>query len=428
MEPSDITSFLRAALAPNDLQQFFHKALLIILGLFWNTWAVLAQRWQTRRWKQTPDAIHPYFTRGRTFIVTGPTSGIGKETAKELALCGANVVLACRDVKAGQKVVREIEKEAKKHKVAVNVEVEHLDLSSFMSVRAFAHAFDQRGQPLHCLINNAGVFIRGLNWAPVTDDGFEEHFQVNYLAPALLSLLLLPSLLRGAPARIVNLTSQGHQLVTTVDLEGMRKGKGRHWYAWSMFGAYCQSKLAGTIFSNELHRRLSSRAHVEVVSMHPGFCGTEGIRNFLWWVQWFYKALGPFLGIFLTPNEGARGPLFVATSPTVVAQARQLRSRQSLTGPYYNAGGSQENVGWQAQNPRFNDELWEETMHILNLPTDYVEQKVTAHLKSRPNSAEREAEAIEAEAMGVALPKENSGWGRVVGYVPPSWLKPWKFW
>jgi NAD(P)-dependent dehydrogenase (short-subunit alcohol dehydrogenase family) len=70
---------------------------------------------------------------------------------------------------------------------------------------------------------------------------------------------------------------QGHQLVTTVDLEGMRKGKGRHWYAWSMFGAYCQSKLAGTIFSNELHRRLSSRAHVEVVSMHPGFCGTEGV-------------------------------------------------------------------------------------------------------------------------------------------------------
>jgi hypothetical protein len=83
---------------------------------------------------------------------------------------------------------------------------------------------------------------------------------------------------------------------------------------------------------------------------------------------------------------------------------------------------------WFSQNPRFNDALWEETMHILNLPTDYVEQKVSAHLKSRPDTAEREAEAIEAEAMDVAMPKENSGWGRVVGYVPPSWLKPWKFW
>ncbi|GAQ85362.1 NAD(P)-binding Rossmann-fold superfamily protein [Klebsormidium nitens] len=427
MEPSDITSFLQAALAPDEIVKFLFRAWLIIVGLFWNTWAVLAQRWQTRRWKQTPDAVHPYFTRGRNFIVTGPTSGIGKETAKELALCGANVVLACRDVSAGQKVLSEIKKEGKKHKVEVNVEVVHLDLRSFMSVRAFAHEWEQRGQPLHCLINNAGVFIRGLNWAPITEEGFEEHFQVNFLAPALLSLLLLPSLLQGAPSRIVNITSEGHKLVTTVDLEGMRRGKGKHWYAWSMFGAYCQSKLASTIFSIELHRRLPSTAHTEVVAMHPGFCGTEGIRNFLWVVQWFYKALGPLLGIFLTCNEGARGPLFAATSPVVVAQARRLRALQSRKGPYYNAGGYAETVGPQAQDPRLAAELWDETMHILNLPTDYVERKVSAHLKSRPETAGREAEMIEAEAMNVTLPEENTGWSRLVGYVPQSWFK-WVKW
>lgn len=74
-----------------------------------------------------------------------------------------------------------------------------------------------------------------------------------------------------------------------------------------------------------------------------------GIRNFLWVVQWFYKALGPLLGIFLTCNEGARGPLYVATSPVVVAQARRLRALQSRKGPYYNAGGYLETVGPQAQ-------------------------------------------------------------------------------
>lgn len=66
-------------------------------------------------------------------------------------------------------------------------------------------------------------------------------------------------------------------------------------------------------------------------------------------------------------------------------------------------------------------------MHILNLPTDYVERKVSAHLKSRPESAGREAEMIEAEAMNITLPEENTGWSRLVGYVPQSWFK-WVKW
>ncbi|GAA0142687.1 dehydrogenase [Lithospermum erythrorhizon] len=170
-----------------------------------------------------------------TCIVTGSTSGIGLEITRQLAESGAHVVMAVRNVEAAHELVRKWQDKG----LPLDIEVMPLDLLSLDSVVTFADAWNSRSGPLHVLINNAGIFSIGdlivsqdllnpcchenceifsylLSIALVlyfsepqkfSSDGYEAHMQVNHLAPALLSLLLFPSLIRGSPSRIVNVNS-----------------------------------------------------------------------------------------------------------------------------------------------------------------------------------------------------------------------------
>lgn len=182
---------------------------------------------------QNPLALPP--VNDLTCIVTGATSGIGREMARQLAEAGAHVVMAVRNPKAAHELINRWSESW--HGLPLNIEVMELDLLSLDSVVTFANAWNARLGPLNVLINNAGIFSIGgssfygfclnLSFGTCTQnqtvifffnllraepqkfskDGYEEHMQVNHLAPALLSVLLLPSLIRGSPSRIINVNS-----------------------------------------------------------------------------------------------------------------------------------------------------------------------------------------------------------------------------
>ncbi|XP_077576457.1 uncharacterized protein crdhl isoform X1 [Stigmatopora nigra] len=141
---------------------------------------------------------------GKTVLVTGANTGIGKETCRELARRGARVVMACRDMSRAGRAAQEIRASTGNG----NVVTRHLDLASLYSVRQFAKDFLESEDRLDLLINNAGVMMcpRGL-----TEDGFETQFAVNHLSHFLLTNLLLPKLKSSAPSRVVTVASVAHR-------------------------------------------------------------------------------------------------------------------------------------------------------------------------------------------------------------------------
>ena len=137
--------------------------------------------------------------KGKICIVTGANSGIGKYTCIELAQKGATIVMLCRNKEKGEKTKKEIIDASGNEKVDLML----CDLSKLSDIRQFAETFKSKYPALHVLINNAGIIQTK---RVMTDDGFESTFAVNYLAPFLLSHLLLDKLKSGSPSRIINLT------------------------------------------------------------------------------------------------------------------------------------------------------------------------------------------------------------------------------
>ena len=141
--------------------------------------------------------------KDKNIIVTGANTGIGYEAALDFAKRGANLILACRNEKLGDEAVGKIKADSKND----NVQLELLDLSSLANTRAFAQRILAKWNRLDILVNNAG--IAGVDHK-LTADGFETHFQVNYLSHFLLSRLLLDLLKKSAPSRIINVSSKLH--------------------------------------------------------------------------------------------------------------------------------------------------------------------------------------------------------------------------
>ncbi|KAH9323311.1 hypothetical protein KI387_017950, partial [Taxus chinensis] len=179
-----------------------------IRGLFIILYDIIFQRILACHLK---NPMHLSPMNGSTCIVTGATSGIGLEMARQLAEAGAHVVMACRNTKVAHDLIQKWQKEWCGMGCPLDIEVMELDLLSLESVRKFASTWNAQQGSLNVLINNAGIFSIG---APqkFSKDGFEEHLQVNHLSPALLTLLLLPSLIKGSPSRVVNVNSNMHQL------------------------------------------------------------------------------------------------------------------------------------------------------------------------------------------------------------------------
>jgi NAD(P)-dependent dehydrogenase (short-subunit alcohol dehydrogenase family) len=233
---------------------------------------------------------------GKTAIVTGSNTGIGKETARGLAQRGARVVLACRDVKKAEAARDDIAQTAGRK----DVEVMDLDLGSKASIRAFAEKFRSGHDRLDLLVNNAGLWptARG-----TTKDGLETTFGVNHVGTWLLTQELLPLLRKSAPSRVVVLSSALHYRgkMEWDDLQFETR-------KYNATTAYSQSKLANVLFTKALARRLAGTG-VTANAVHPGVVATELARD-------YPKILVKLFHLFLlTPEQGASCSLHVATAP-----------------------------------------------------------------------------------------------------------------
>jgi WW domain-containing oxidoreductase len=245
---------------------------------------------------------------GKQAIVTGASSGLGIETTRVLALAGANVVLAVRNVKAGEEVAASLR--AGLPAGSGTLEVQPLDLSDLASVKRFSDAWLQSGRLLQLLINNAGVMATPEG---KTAQGFELQLGTNHLGHFVLTTALLPVLERSKPARIVVLSSDLH-----------RRGKGQRLMAtlegkpgpYSPYGAYGDSKLANVLFAKALAKRLP--VGVEVFSVHPGVIPTPLSRS-MGALGTVFRTVGKLF--MKTVEQGAATSIFAATAPELAGKS-----------------------------------------------------------------------------------------------------------
>ena len=189
--------------------------------------------------------------KGKTVIVTGANTGLGKEAALELARRQARVILACRSLEKGKQAAEEIRSKVEDAKVVVK----SLDLSSLESVRSFAGEILKEEERLDVLINNAGLFMN--HPTPKTEDDFEIHFGVNHLGHFLLTNLLLDLLEKSKPSRIVVVAS-GLAKFARIDFDNIygEKNSDKVGRQDHKTGPYAQSKVANLLFAHELNKRL----------------------------------------------------------------------------------------------------------------------------------------------------------------------------
>ena len=240
--------------------------------------------------------------KGKICMITGANRGIGKITALELAKLGAHIIMVCRDQEKGFKVQKEIKKETRNPNIT-------LYMADLASIRAFVSQFKEKFTELHILINNAGTMVK--KWK-TTEDGIEETFAVNHLAPFLLTNLLLDLLVAAAPSRIITVSSGMHHR-STIDFSDIHSKKN-----YSNLKAYSVSKLANVLFTYELHNRLQNSGHKIVTAnvVHPGFTRTNFGKEGLSIIQKIgLLVIHPLLAV--SKHKGAETPIYLASSPEV---------------------------------------------------------------------------------------------------------------
>jgi retinol dehydrogenase-12 len=238
----------------------------------------------------------------RTVVVTGANTGIGKATALALAQQGWRVWVTARSAAKGEAAVASIKAASGSDSVFFLA----LDLADLESVRSCAEGFLARGEPLHVLVNNAGVGgTRGL-----TKQGFELMFGVNHLGHFLLTQLLLERLTSTAPARVVTVASDAHYQARGIDWEALRRPA----RGITGLGEYAVSKLCNVLFSAELARRTAGTG-VTTYALHPGVVASDIWRRVPWPVRPLVTRR------MLSVEEGAATSLYCATSPAVASDS-----------------------------------------------------------------------------------------------------------
>ena len=246
-------------------------------------------------------------------IITGATSGIGKETAMAIAGENAHIVLPVRNIEKGEKVKKEIAGKSGNP----GIYIMECDLAAFDSIRSFAGEYKNRFSKLNLLINNAGIWETKRK---ETKDCIEKNFGVNHLAPFLLTNLLLDELKAVDFARIINISSEAHRhsKFDFDDPEGKKK--------FSSFKSYGQSKLANILFTRYLSNLVRDDS-ITVNCLHPGVVATN-----------LFDKMNPFLkSVFsffmVSPRKGAETTIYLATSPEIKGQTGEYFVKRKIKRP-----------------------------------------------------------------------------------------------
>lgn len=271
---------------------------------------------------------------GRTVLVTGANSGIGRALAEALAPRGARLVLACRSEERAMPVMESL----RARNPGVDLTFLPVDLADLGSVRNAAAKALAAG-PLDVLVNNAGV----AGTDAVSKDGFDLTYATNHIGPFLLTNLLLPRLRESAEGRIVNVSSGAHYSIKSIDWTVLER---RTSAKRSGFFDYGVTKLMNILHAKELARRLAGTS-VTTYSLHPGAVASNIWRAIPGPLAWFMK-------LFMLSNEqGARTPLYCATAP-------ELRG---VSGRYYERS-EEKRPSAAAESEALASELWERTSHL----------------------------------------------------------------
>jgi NAD(P)-dependent dehydrogenase (short-subunit alcohol dehydrogenase family) len=243
---------------------------------------------------------------GKTCLITGSTSGIGKEIAIRLAKMKANVVLVGRTKARCEATLEEIKRNASidtnnKNRISYLL----ADLSSQASIHQLAKEFLATYDRLDVLLNNAGVFLPKRF---TTVDGIEYTFAVNHLAPFLLTNLLFERIKASSPSRIITTSSVAHRgaHINFDDLQFERR-------PYNGVKAYGQSKLANILFTKELSRR-SNGSGVTSNCFHPGAVRTNLVQSGPWYYRFIWAIISAF---FVSPRRGADTAIYLASSSKV---------------------------------------------------------------------------------------------------------------
>ena len=254
---------------------------------------------------------------GRVAVVTGGTSGIGREIVLGLSSLGATVVLVGRGADRTARAAEEIAR------ATGNARVEPLPVSDLALKAEMLRVADEtlhRHPVIHLLVNNAGAYFTRRE---VTADGLERTFALNVLAPFVLTSLLAPALKAGAPSRVVEVASAAHR-GNTVDLDDLQSTA-----KYAGFEAYGRSKLELILLTREFARRLRG-TEVTVNAVHPGFVRSGFAQNNGGGVAATIGVLGFLFG--RSVRRGAATPLFAATDPSIASVTGEYFSGRRVAG------------------------------------------------------------------------------------------------
>ena len=276
---------------------------------------------------------------GKTVLITGGTSGIGKAAAVALAAMGAKVVVVGRNPERGEAALEEIREQGHSD----SVELILADLCVQSEVRRLAETFLARHDRLDVLANNAGLVQSRRTETP---DGIEMTLAINHLAPFLLTNLLLDRLKESAPSRVITVSSEAQRWASMDfgDLQSRRKYRG--------FPVYGMTKLANIMFTYELAKRLKGTG-VTANCLHPGGVGTNFGKNNGGPMALFFRAAKPFMR---TPEQGSDTLIWLASSSEV----------EEVSGKYFS---DREEIEAQeiANDPEARRTLWEMSEELTGL-------------------------------------------------------------
>ena len=281
--------------------------------------------------------------QGRTVLITGGNTGIGRAAARQLGELGAEVIITARNRAKGEGALQWLRSNCPE----ARFDLVDLDLSDTASVEDAAAEVLRRLPRLHVLVNNAGLVVDDRT---LTAQGFETTFGVNHLGHFLLTARLKDRLVASAPARIINVSSEAHRMAWR-GLPWDDLMHERNYNAWS---AYAASKLANLLFTVGLADRLADTG-VTANALHPGVVRTDfgqdrdlhGVMSIL---------MKPARLVFLTPERGARTTTFLASSPSL----------ETASGGYYDSC-KRRSMSGPARDRAAADRLWDASEKLLGL-------------------------------------------------------------